>query len=53
MTATEAKIIERMEELKVPVFRYSDREVRLKNGKTHIRIKTIKVDGGGDEGEGD
>ncbi len=50
MTATEAKIIERMQELGVTIFRYSDREVRLKAGKNHVKVKTVKVDG---EGEGD
>lgn len=43
MTEIEGKIIERMQEAKIPLFRYSDREVRIKPGKNHIKIKTVKV----------
>lgn len=48
MTAIEAKIIDRMQELKLELYRYSDREVRIKYGKTHAKIKTVKV---GDDDE--
>lgn len=45
MTAIEGKIIDRMQEMKIPAYRYSDRLVKIKVGKNHIKIKTVKVDG--------
>lgn len=45
MTAIEGKIIDRMQELKIPAYRYDDRMVTIKFGKTHVKIKTVKVDG--------
>lgn len=45
MTAIETKIVERMMEIKAEVYRYADREVRIKYGKSHINIKTIKNEG--------
>lgn len=45
MTAIEGKIIDRMIEKNIKVYRYSDREVRIKDGKSHIKVKTVKMDG--------
>lgn len=51
MTETEAMILARMGELKLTVFRFGDQIVTAKTGSTHIKIKTVKVDGGDDGGE--
>lgn len=40
----EANILERMEKLKIQTFRFSDQLMSIKNGATHVKIKTIKVD---------
>ncbi|MGV1047692.1 MAG: hypothetical protein ACOYD4_04085 [Solirubrobacterales bacterium] len=42
MTAIESKIIDRMVEIKCKVYRYADREVRIKDGKTHVKVRQIK-----------
>jgi hypothetical protein len=46
MTAIETKIVERMVELEISLYRYADREVRVKQGKVHVKVKTVRV---GDE----
>lgn len=40
----EAKIIEKMIEHGVEKYRYADKEVFVKPGKKHARVKTVKVD---------
>ncbi len=51
MTATEAKILDRMAELKITVHRFGDQLATIQTGKDHVKIKTIKV-GGAENGEG-
>jgi len=41
----EAKIAECMVEHDITRYQFSDQEVILKPGKTHVKIKTVKVDG--------
>lgn len=45
MTAIESKIIDRMKEIDAELYRYADREVRIEQGKAHVRIKTVKNEG--------
>ena len=45
MTATEAKIIDRMLELNIREFKYADKVVRIKPNKTHVSVKTVTNDG--------
>jgi exonuclease VII large subunit len=45
MTAIEAKILDRMQEKGIKVFRYADKQVSIKDGKAHVKIKQVKVDG--------
>lgn len=45
MTALEAKIVERMKEIGAELYRYADREVRIEQGKAHVKIKTVKNEG--------
>lgn len=52
MTETEAMILNRMDELKLKVFRFGDQIVTAKTGSTHIKIKTVKAEGQDGEGEG-
>lgn len=47
ITATETKILDRMEELKVTVHRFRDQLARIKPGKAHVKIKTVKADANG------
>ena len=49
MTALEAKMLDRMSEKQIQVFRFADQELRLKPGKTHVKIKKVKNEGA--EGE--
>lgn len=54
MTKIEGKIIDRMVEKGIAIYRYADREVRVKAGKNHVKIKTVKndgVDSGAPEGQ--
>jgi hypothetical protein len=48
MTATEAKILDRMAELLITVHRFGDQLATIKVGKNHVKIKTIKT---GDDNE--
>lgn len=43
MTEIEGKIIERMQTVKILVYKYADREVKIRAGKAHIKVKTVKV----------
>lgn len=43
MTKVEQDIIERMVEIKCRIYRYDDREVKIKDGKPHVKVKSIKV----------
>lgn len=43
MTETEGKIIERMQEVGITIYRYADREVRIKPGNPHVKVKTVTV----------
>lgn len=49
MTAIEAKIIDRMKEIGAELYRYADREVRIEQGKAHVKIKTVKNEGAEEE----
>lgn len=50
LTETEAKIIDRMGELGLKAFRFSDQIVTIKDGARHVRVKTVKVENqSGDE----
>ena len=44
LTGIETKIIDRMRELKLRNFRFSDQLVTIKPGAEHIKIKTVKVE---------
>lgn len=46
MTSIESKIIDRMQELKLTIYRYADREVRITYGKNHVKVKAVKVGDG-------
>ncbi len=43
ITATETKILDRMEELGVSVHRFRDQIAKIKPGKPHIKIKSVKA----------
>lgn len=43
MSAIEAKILDRMDEIGVKVFRYADRIVSIRDGKRHVRIKQVSA----------
>lgn len=47
---TEAKILDRMMELKISQHRFSDQVAIVKEGKSHVKIKTVKADA---DSEGD
>lgn len=51
LSDTEKNILARMDELGVQVFRFGDQEIKAKAGARHVKIKTVKVEGGeaGDE----
>lgn len=53
LTAAETKILDRMNELGITVHRFSDQIATIKTGKNHIKIKTIKGEGGADNGDGE
>lgn len=42
LTGIETKILDRMREKGIEVFRFGDQEMKLKPGKTHVKVKTIK-----------
>lgn len=46
ITAAEGKAIERMKELDIKVYRWSDREMVLAVGSDHVKVKSVQV---GDE----
>lgn len=43
LTAVETKIIDRMHELQITRFRFSDQEAVIKGGKLKVKIKTVKA----------
>jgi hypothetical protein len=45
LTAVETKAADRMGELGITRYRFSDQEMILKSGKTHVKVKTVKVEG--------
>lgn len=45
MTKIEGKIIDRMIEKQIQVYRYADKQVTVKQGKAHVKIKTVKNEG--------
>lgn len=51
MTACEAKIMDRMKELDLRVFVFGDQEMRITDGKKHVKVKTIKNEGQEEEEE--
>ncbi len=50
ITAVETKVLERMNELKIISYRFHDQIMQIKEGRVHIKIKTVKV---GDETDGE
>ena len=53
ITKVEGRIADAMSEKGLTRYVYSDQEMILKPGKTHIRIKTIKAEGVEANGESD
>lgn len=53
MTAEEVKIKDRMKELGIVVYRFGDQIMTIKDGKAHVKIKTVKGDAGGESEPGD
>ena len=51
LTKIEAKILDRMNELKITSYRFHDQVMEIKEGRVHIKIKTVKV-GVETDGEG-
>jgi hypothetical protein len=53
MTELEAKMKDRMAILGINVYRFGDQEMRIDLGKSHVKIKTVKVEAseGGDPDE--
>lgn len=45
LTKIEGRIAEAMEEHGITKYTFSDQEVILKTGKTHVKIKTVKAEG--------
>lgn len=45
LTKVEAQMAEIMAENQISKYHFSDQEVILKPGKTHVKIKTVKVEG--------
>ncbi len=45
LTGIETKILDRMAELGISTYRFADQIMTLKPGATHIKVKTVKVDG--------
>ena len=41
----ETQIAEKMVEHGIEKYQFSDQEVILKKGKTHVKVKTVKMDG--------
>jgi len=41
---TEAKILDRMGELKITLHRFADQLAEIKEGKPHVKIKTVEAD---------
>lgn len=46
MGQTEEKILEEMQASGIKLYRYADREVKIKDGKAHVKVKTVKVGDG-------
>ena len=45
LTAVESKAADRMSELKITEYHFSDQVMTLKPGKTHVKVRTVKNDG--------
>ena len=45
LSKIEGRIAEAMEEHGITKYTFSDQEVILKTGKTHVKIKTVKAEG--------
>lgn len=45
LTAIETKILDRMRELGLRNFRFADKIMEIKDGKNHVKVKTVKVEG--------
>jgi hypothetical protein len=52
LTGLETKIKDRMAEIGVEVYRFGDQEMRIKLGKAHIKVKTIKNEGAEEQFDG-
>lgn len=48
LTAIDTQCVERMKKLKISVYHYDDREMRLAPGKDHVKTKKRKGDNGSD-----
>lgn len=44
MTALETKMKDRMAVLGISVYKFGDQEMRIDPGKSHVKIKTVKVE---------
>lgn len=49
ITACDTKAQERLAELGLKSYRYSDREIYLKEGKDHVKVRAVKADANGEE----
>ena len=49
MTGLETKIKDRMAEVGIEVYRFGDQEMRIKLGKAHVKVKTVKNEGADEE----
>ena len=53
LTAIESKMVDRMRLKKITVYKYANRQLTLKEGKVHVRIKTVDDIGDADTGDGE
>lgn len=47
----ESKLLDRMNELNITRYRFSDQEAVVKTGKNHVKIKTVKAEDDGEDEE--
>lgn len=50
---TEAKILDRMGELGIKVHKFGDQIATIKEGKNHVKIRTVKAESNGEAEEDD
>lgn len=49
LTALETKIKDRMAELGISIYRFGDQQMEITLGKSHVKVKTIKVEDTSDD----